>query len=70
MKVLVIEEGFKDSPDVEAILQQDHELLKASTVEKGLHFIQEERPDMVFWGANLSEEKTEVVIKTLSLFMN
>jgi len=67
MKVLIIEEGFSDSPNVAAILQEDWNVLTVPTVERGLEFIQRERPDMVFWGPNLSGDSADLMLKMLSL---
>lgn len=66
MKVLIIEEGFNDSPNVGAILEQNCNVLTVPTVEIGLKTIQQERPDMVFWGPNLSGSSTDLVLATLS----
>ena len=66
MKVLIIEEGFNDSPNVGAILEENHSVLTVSTVESGLEIIQKERPDMVFWGPNLSGSRADRVLATLS----
>lgn len=70
MKVLIIEEGFNDSPNVEAILKQNCRVLTAPTVESGLEYIYRERPDMVFWGPNLPGESADLVLRTLSLQEN
>lgn len=66
MKVLIIEEGFNDSPNVGAILEQNYSVLTVPTVEIGLKTIQKERPDMVFWGPNLSGSSTDRVLAMLS----
>ncbi|MBD1911283.1 hypothetical protein [Leptolyngbya sp. FACHB-8] len=65
MKVLIIEEGFNDSPNVEAVLQQSYRVLTASTVEEGISVIQREKLEMVFWEPNLAEERAAVVQRAL-----
>ncbi|MBD2157442.1 hypothetical protein NDI52_24315 [Leptolyngbya sp. PL-A3] len=70
MRVLIIEEGFSDCPNVEAILQQSHKVVTVATVETGLKFIRKERPDMVFWGPHLAEKQADAVLATLSAFNN
>jgi len=65
MKVLIIEEGFHDSPNVEAILRQTYKVLTASTVETGLQVIQQEQLEMVFWGPGLPEAEKNRVLQTL-----
>jgi|GEM_PF-5548920 len=70
MKVLIIEEGFLGSPEVEVALRQNCEVMTAATVEIGLEVIYQENPDMVFWGEDLPKERAETVIETLALLQS